>query len=135
MSTRTRETIVVCGPEVPHTGDVIALLGEDGWNVTPCCGEEALLEIICEHRPRAIVYALAHQLAVDLALLTLLRQVAPDLPVVVVASAERGSAAGHVEATHAVVLERSPADRVRLREALRAATSRRRRSRKLVAST
>ncbi len=137
MSVRTRETIVVCGPEAAHTEGVITLLGDEGWDVIPCRSDEGLLAIVCERRPHAIVYALAHQIAVDLALLALLRQVAPDLPVVVVASFERGSRAGVPEATHAVVLEQSPADRVRLCDALRAVLrrTRRRPSRKPVPAT
>lgn len=127
MTTRTRETIVVCGPECRHTEGVLALLAEEGWNVTLCPGEEALLACICEHRPAAIVYALAHQIAVDLALLSLLRQVAPDLPVVVVALLEHGIRAESLEAAHAVVLEQAPADRVRLRDALGAVLKRPRR--------
>jgi CheY-like chemotaxis protein len=126
MTLRTRETIVLCGPQTGHTEDVVALLADEGWDVTRCTGEEALLEIICAHRPRAIVYALAHQIAVDLALLALLRQVAPDLPVVVVASAEHGHRAESVEAAHAVVLEHPQADRLRLRHALRSALRRQR---------
>jgi DNA-binding NtrC family response regulator len=124
MRLRTRETIVVCGPQTSHTEGVVTLLGEEGWDVTRCTGEEALIAIICEHRPRAIVYALAHQIAVDLALLALLRQVAPDLPVVVVAYAGHGFAAGRLDAVHPVVLEQSQADRLRLRHALRSALRR-----------
>jgi DNA-binding NtrC family response regulator len=124
MTLRTREPIVLCGPQCRHTDIVAGMLGEEGWAVTFCSGCEALFELVSEHRPRAIVYALAHQIAVDLALLALLRQVAPDLPVVVVASAEHGSHAGRLDAAHPVVLEQSPADRFRLRNALRAALRR-----------
>lgn len=123
MTLRTRETIVVCGPRTGHTESVAVLLGAAGWDVATCTGGEELFELVCDHRPRAIVYALAHQIAVDLALLALLRQVAPDLPVVVVASAERGDRAGRRD-LHAVVLEQSPADGIRLRNALRAALRR-----------
>jgi len=127
MTIRIRETIVVCGPEAEHTESVVALLGAEGWNVTQATDQETLLVAICDHRPRAIVYALAHQIAVDLACLALLRQVAPDLPIVVVASSEHGTRAGVPEAAHPLVLEQSPADQLRLREALRAVL---RRSRK-----
>lgn len=136
MTPRPRQTIVLCGPESGHTDGVAALLAGDGWIVTRCTGEESLLAIICEHRPRGIVYALAHQIAVDLALLSLLGQVAPDLPVVVVASAEHGLPAGDFEGARPVVLEQAPADGVRLRHALRTALRRpRRREPRLVAST
>lgn len=135
MTLRTHETIVVCGAQAGHAEGVAVLLDEAGWDVRSCGACEELLEIICEHRPRAIVYALAHQIAVDLALLALLRQVAPDLPVVVVASAERSVRAGLPD-LHAVVLEHTPADGLRLRNALRAALRRkRRREPKLVAAT
>lgn len=124
MTSRTSEPIVLCGPQTPHTEGVARLLGDEGWSVTHCSGGEALLALVCEHRPRAIVYALAHQLAVDLALLSLVRQVAPGLPVVVVASVEHGFRAGGLDAAHPVVVEQSPADRIRLRNALRAALRR-----------
>jgi len=135
MTLRTREMIVVCGPLSGHTEGVAVLLGEAGWDVATCTGGEELFELICDHRPRAIVYALAHQIAVDLALLALLRQVAPDLPVVVVASAERERRAERRD-LHAVVLEQSPADGIRLRNALRSALRRtRRREPRLVEAT
>jgi DNA-binding NtrC family response regulator len=135
MMPRARPSVVVCGPHTGHTAGVAVLLGDARWDVRLCGGCEELLETVCEHRPSAIVYALAHQIAVDLALLALLRQVAPDLPVVVVASAEREVRAGRPE-LDAVVLEQSPADGVRLRNALRAALRRsRRREPKLVAAT
>lgn len=135
MTPRTRETIVVCGPRSAHTQGVADLVGAAGWPVQLCAACEDLLELICEHRPGAIVYALAHQIAVDLALLALLRQVAPDLPIVVVASAERFARAGRHE-LDAVVLEQTPADELRLRNALRAALRRpRRREPRLVEAT
>lgn len=135
MTPRTRETIVVCGPQTGHTEGVAVLLGDAGWDVATCTGGEELFELVCDHRPRAIVYALAHQIAVDLALLALLRQVAPDLPIVVVASVERSLRVG-LRDLHAVVLEHTPADGVRLRNALRSALRRpRRRQPKLVAVT
>jgi DNA-binding NtrC family response regulator len=124
MTLRNREPVVLCGPQGRHTDSVAEMLRDEGWAVTYCSGCEALLESVSEHRPRAIVYVLAHQIAVDLALLALLRQVAPDLPVVVVASAELHSHAGRLDAAHPVVLEQSPADRFRLRNALRAALMR-----------
>jgi DNA-binding NtrC family response regulator len=134
MTLRARDPLLVCGPQGPHTESVAELLGDEGWAVTHCSGGEALLAIVCEHRPRVIVYALAHQIAVDLALLALLRQVAPDLPVVVVANAGHGFRAGRLDAVHPVVLEHSPADRIRLRTALRAALRRpRKRAPKLAA--
>jgi DNA-binding NtrC family response regulator len=136
MTSRPRESIVVCGPRTGHTEGVAGLLSEQGWDVTLCSGGEALLALVCEHRPRAIVYALAHQLAVDLALLVLLSRVAPGLPVVVVASAEQGARAGRLDAAHPVVLENSPADGLRLRHALRAALRRpRKRAPALVEAT
>lgn len=135
MPPRTREMIVVCGPRTAHTEGVAALLDAAAWDVRSCGACEEMLELICEQRPAAIVYALAHQLAVDLALLALLRQVAPDLPVVVVASAERGVRVGSRE-LHTVVLGQSPADAIRLRNALRAALRRtRRREPRLVEAT
>lgn len=135
MTPRTRESVVVCGPSTDHTRGVALLLGPADWDVRVCGACEELLEVVCERRPSAIVYALAHQIAVDLALLALLRQVAPDLPVVVVASAERSLRAGSPE-LNAVVLEQSPADAIRLRNALRAALRRsRRREPRLVEAT
>lgn len=135
MTSRARLSVVVCGPHTGHTESVALLLGDAGWDVRLCGACDEMLERVCEHRPSAIVYALAHQIAVDLALLALLRQVAPDLPVVVVASAEREERAGRRD-LHAVVLEQTPADGPRLRNALRAALRRsRRREPRLVAAT
>ena len=124
MTSRIRERLVLCGPQGPHTDHVAGLLGDEGWPVTRCAGAEALLSIVCERRPAAIVYALAHQLAVDLALLSLMRQVAPDLPVVVVAPASHGLRAERWDAVHPVILEQSQEDLFRLRDALRTALRR-----------
>jgi DNA-binding NtrC family response regulator len=136
MTSRIRERVVLCGPQGAHTDSVAELLSDGGWAVTHCSGGEALFEVVCEHRPAAIVYALAHQIAVDLALLSLLRQVAPDLPVVVVASAAHGHRAEVLDAAHPVVLEQAPADRIRLRNALRSALRRQhKRAPELVAAT
>lgn len=135
MTPRTRETIVVCGPQTGHTESVAAHVGDAGWDVVTCRGCEELFQLVCEHRPRAIVYTLAHQIAVDLALLALLRQVAPDLPIVVASPVERSLRVGRRD-LHAVVLEQTPADGIRLRNALRSALRRpRRREPKLVAVT
>ena len=124
MTSRIRERLVLCGPPGAHTDDVADLLTGARWSVTRCSGGESLLAIVCEHRPAAIVYALAHQLAVDLALLSLLRQVAPDLPVVVVTSATHDARVSRPGGMRAVVLEQASADRNRLRHALRAALGR-----------
>jgi hypothetical protein len=135
MTLRTREPILLCGPTAGHTNAVAEWLGDEGWNVERCPGCEALFAFVSERRPAALVYALAHQLAVDQALLALLRRVAPDLPVVVVAPRGREPEAARDD-VRTVVLDETPADRFRLRDALRAALrGPRRRAPKLVPAT
>ena len=64
-----------------HPDDFTGLLGGQGNEIVVCTGREALFDQLTEKRPDVLVYVL-DELTVDLAVLSLLRRVAPRLPMV-----------------------------------------------------
>lgn len=68
--------------EVRHQADdFTSLLGGHGHEIVVCTGREELFDQLTRQRPDVLVYVLG-ELTVDLAVLSLLRRVAPRLPIV-----------------------------------------------------
>lgn len=64
-----------------HPDDFTGLLAGQGHDIVVCAGREALFDQLAERRPDVLVYVLG-ELTVDVAVLSLLRRVAPRLPIV-----------------------------------------------------
>lgn len=64
-----------------HPDDFTGLLAGQGHDIIVCAGREALFDQLAERRPDVLVYVLG-ELTVDVAVLSLLRRVAPRLPIV-----------------------------------------------------
>lgn len=101
------------------------LHGED-LRILHCEQRDLLLELLVQHRPDVLVYLLRRQPAEDIAVLQLVRRQVPDLPVVLIA--EEGSLHTEklVRELRPVYYAISPVEAEELREAVRAALSRRR---------
>ncbi len=118
MTTRKRHPIVVCEAH-PGTADAVStLLDAEGFVVHRSTDDESLIEATASHAPRAIVYVLAHDLAVDIALLQLLRRVAPDVPLVLI-GAPHPTLAARLAPVHPVHVTHAPLDAHVLGGALR----------------
>jgi DNA-binding NarL/FixJ family response regulator len=124
MNIRERHPLVVCGAHAGHGEAVAEELHSFGYDVRHCVDEESLIEAAAALRPRAIVYELHHQLAVDLAILSLVRRILPDVPLVVVAGDMAAQAVNALRAVHPTVLAHDPVDRRELRVAVRLAVRR-----------
>src|SRR5438445_4872518 len=85
--TALRPRVIVAEPECGGNGALAPRLDATRFEVVPCHREQDLLEQILERRPGALVYFIAPQRASDLALLVLVRRMAPELPLILVARA------------------------------------------------
>ena len=72
--------ILIHEPNDDHE-EVLSLLGAKGQEVIVCKDRESLVDSLSNRRPDVLVYVLEN-LAADLGLLTLLRRVAPALPII-----------------------------------------------------
>jgi len=59
-----------------------AVLNRQGHEVVACENREALFEAMAQRRPDIVVYVLGDELALDLGLLSMLRRLAPSLPII-----------------------------------------------------
>ena len=118
MRTRQRHAIVVCEAHPGATGAVSTLLDAEGFVVHRSTDDESLIEATASHAPQAIVYVLAHDLVVDIALLQLLRRVAPEVPLVLI-GAPHPSLAARLAPVHPVHVTHAPLDGHALGGALR----------------
>ncbi|MBI5709254.1 MAG: hypothetical protein HZC42_02990 [Candidatus Eisenbacteria bacterium] len=69
-----------------HAAEAQALVGED--EVVSCDDSEAMLGEVALHHPDVVVYELRPESKSDLAMLRLLRRIAPRMPLVVVGDEE-----------------------------------------------
>jgi DNA-binding NtrC family response regulator len=65
----------------PTCDECRRLLAGQGHDVVLCRGREALFDALAERRPAALVYVM-NDLTLDLAVLALIRRVAPTLPII-----------------------------------------------------
>lgn len=104
MNPRTRLLVLVCQGQSGRGYEVTASLVTEGFDVRSCGEAEDMIEAVMDHRPRAVIYTLAHCPAVDLAVLRLLRSVAADVPLVIVGDIDRSVHAGALESLRSLVL-------------------------------
>ena len=124
MSTRAHCSVVVCETRSDGGDAAASGLSGCGWDVRRCDDEMSLIETAVASRPRAIVYELHHQLSVDLAMLSLVRRVLPNVPLVILAGALAEHVARGLRAIHPTVLAHEPVDRAELIAAVRNAMRR-----------
>ncbi|MBI1797484.1 MAG: hypothetical protein HYR74_10580 [Candidatus Eisenbacteria bacterium] len=97
-----------------------ALLADLGHDIVLCRNREAVLEAMAAGRPDVVVYVL-HDLVVDLGVLSLVRRIAPTLPIILLGGpaglAERRSVQ-ELKPTYYGVFPLEPAE---LRDAVRGA--------------
>ncbi len=125
MCARLRHALVVCEAHPGHGESIADELVEAGYEVRACLDEESLIEAVSLRPPNAVVYELRHQLPVDLAILALLRQVIPGVPLVLLACDEcRGPTVHALRAMRPAVLAHEPVGREALHAAVRTAVRR-----------
>lgn len=118
MTTNKGHPIVVCEAHPGATDAVSTLLDAEGFEVHRSTDDETLIEATASHAPRAIVYVLAHDLCVDIAVLQLLRRVVPDVPLVLIGAPHEALAA-RLAPVHPVHVIHAPLDAHVLGGALR----------------
>lgn len=108
----------------PHTGsdDCKALLGEQGHEVIACEDRESLFESIAERRPDVLVYVLG-ELALDLGVLSMLRRLAPMLPIILLGGPAGIEARRSVQDLKPTYYGVFPLDPTELADAVRGALS------------
>lgn len=116
-----RPCIVVSEPRGLDEPPLASQLNPGVYDVVWCNEEEDVLDQVIQRRPHALVFALGAQCQRDLALLFLLRRVAPAVPLILVAataSLETQKMIQDLRPTYYVV---RPVDQTELHEALAAA--------------
>lgn len=102
-------------------------LCEAGFPVECCAPGEPVVEQVLEHRPGVVVYELRGDRMADLAVLRLLRRVAPEIPLVLITGEESLVAQRLVRDLHPVYYAVHPVAPDEIVEAVRAALQRRQR--------
>lgn len=77
--------IVVCDPLHDGCSDACRTLAGDGLQFENCDDGERLLEAVIGHAPDVVIYCLRPDIDADLAVLHLLRRVAPEAPLILLA--------------------------------------------------
>ncbi len=103
-----------------HADDFSGLLAGDGHEVVVCTGREALFDQLAERRPDVLVYVLG-EIVVDVAVLSLLRRVAPRLPIILLGGPSGLEARRAVQDLKPVYFGVFPLEPAELSEAVRAA--------------
>jgi DNA-binding NtrC family response regulator len=107
--------------ETRHTHDDFPnMLAGQGHEIVVCAGREALFDQLTERRPDVLVYVLG-ELVVDLGVLTLLRRVAPKLPIILLGGPAGLEARRSVQELKPVYYGVFPLDPAELRDAIHGA--------------
>jgi DNA-binding NarL/FixJ family response regulator len=117
----TRPCVIVSEPRGLDTTPLASQLDPGNYDVVWCNEEEDVLDQVIQRRPHVLVFALGAQCQRDLALLFLLRRVAPAVPLILVASTaslETQKMIQDLRPTYYVV---RPVDQTELHEAIAAA--------------
>jgi len=117
----TRPCVIVSEPRGLDEPPLASQLNPEAYDVVWCNEEADVLDQLIQRRPHVLVFALAAQCQRDLALLFLLRRVAPAVPLILVAataSLETQKMIQDLRPTYYVV---RPVDRTELHEAIAAA--------------
>ncbi|HVP39123.1 MAG TPA: hypothetical protein VMS93_08075 [Candidatus Saccharimonadales bacterium] len=117
--------VIVC--ETPELGEapVLSALKAEGFEPLACADGKALLEEVVQRRPDVVVYGLRAECEQDLGVLHLFRRIAPDVPLVLVASDESLSTQKLVQELRPIYYAVRPVEAAELREAVDSALERR----------
>lgn len=120
--------VMVCDPSTEQLPSIGSALEGQGFQILSCADGNALLEQVVQHRPAVVVYGLRPSGQEDMGVLQLLRRVAPDLPLVLVAAEESLVTQKLVQDLRPIYYAVRPLDAAELIEAVRAALARRHRA-------
>lgn len=117
--------VVIYEPAGLESASLFAALREQGFELVECSDGQMLLEEVVQHRPDVVVYGLRPDGHQDLGVLHLVRSVAPELPLVLVASEGSLVTQKLVQDVRPIYYAVYPVDPAELHEAVRAALARR----------
>jgi len=117
-----RKLIYECFPNAEHPS--LDFLRSEGFEIDSFDDFDLLLEQVMRRRPRAVVCGLRPRSPQDVGMLQLLRRVAPDLPLVLLATESSLRAQRQVQSLRPVYYAVCPVEVTELRDAVLAATSR-----------
>jgi len=118
----SRVLVYTCS--LPPDDPAFALLKEEGVQVVACNDGQNLVEQVVQHPPGVVVYAFRTESAQDLGVLHLLRRVAPDLPLVLLATEGSLEVQRMVQNLRPIYYAVTPVEPSELRDAVRAALAR-----------
>lgn len=113
-----RPRVVVSEPRGADELPIASLLDPDVYDVVWCNEDEDVLEQVIQQRPQAVVFALGFEFQKDLALLFLLRRVAPTVPLILVAATASLEAQKTIQELRPTFYVVRPVDRGELLQAL-----------------
>jgi DNA-binding response OmpR family regulator len=116
-----RPCVVISEPRGGGETPLATQLGAEPWEVVWCNEDQDVLDQVIQRRPQALVFALAADVQRDLALLFLLRRVAPAVPLVLVAAAASLETQRMIQELRPTYYVVRPVDRAELHEAIAAA--------------
>jgi len=102
----------------------VDFLAAEGFEVVSFDDFDRLLEQVVTRRPRVLVYGLRPDSPQDVGMLQLLKRVAPDLPLVLLATEGSLATQRQVQSLRPVYYAVCPVESAELREAVQAALSR-----------
>lgn len=109
----------------PLDPPVSSALEAEGIELIPCHDAYALLEAVMLRLPDAVVYALRADCGEDLGVLRLMRRVAPDVPLVLLAAEDSLETRKRTQTLRPTYYAVSPVDGAELRDVVRAVVSKR----------
>jgi two-component system nitrogen regulation response regulator GlnG len=104
--------------------DALAALEECGFQVVTCRTSRNLLEEVVQHAPRVVVFELRPDSTEDLGVLQLVRRVAPDVPLILLAAEGSLDTQRLVQSLRPIYYAVCPIEPAELCEAVTAALSR-----------
>jgi DNA-binding NtrC family response regulator len=122
---RRLSRVVVCESFTKGEAPVLSVLRQEGFEPVSCADGQALLEDVVQRRPDVVIFGLKADCEQDLGVLHLFRRIAPDVPLVLVASDESLSTQKQVQELRPIYYAVRPADAAELREAVESALERR----------
>lgn len=102
----------------------LSLLSDEGFDVVSCPSGEALIEEVVQQRPDAVVYALGPEGGPDFGVLQLMRRVAPNLPLVLLATDGSLAVQRQLRDLRPIYYAILPVEPAELRDAVHAAIAR-----------
>jgi len=109
----------------PADPPLASLLAAEGFQLVPCPDAHALLEEVMLAVPAVVIYALRADCREDLGVLRLMRRVAPDVPLVLLAAEDSLNTRKLTQNLRPIYYAVCPLDGAELRDVIHTAVSRR----------